>query len=288
VPNGPKIPPSANFDSLVVNGLATNISPDGTSNITNQGDIKITTTDGSIYLTVGTDVYKWPTSPPPGNNFVLGVDSHSTTDGITTYLLGWTEGFICFHVSSKVMLEDGTSVTMDKLKYGDKVLSMDNNMGLVYSPIVDFTGVFPNRSGTFVRIYSNRCSDPLTLSGIHMVATSAGKFIQARDLKVGMVLMSKNGSSEIINIETGVEVGWYTPLTKTGTIVVDDIVSSCHTKGPHSMVRFMYKPLYLYLYLFPHKVGTFPVETNHWYSIGFRRGPIGCFIERMLKKLDWT
>ena len=46
-----------------------------TSNLTNQGDINITTTNGTVKLTIGTNVYVWPTSPPPGYNYVLGIDN---------------------------------------------------------------------------------------------------------------------------------------------------------------------------------------------------------------------
>jgi len=271
VPNGPIIPSSGNFSSLSINGLSV--------------------TNGTIYLTVGNIVYKWPTIPPPNNTYVLGIDSSSTVNGITTYDLGWVEGAsICFHASSKVLLESGPWISMERLKYGDKILTINKDNQFVYSPVVDFTGVFPFTVGSFIRVFHQR-GNPLTLSEIHLVYSN-GKFVMAKDLQVGMKLRVYTNSSvselsEITRIETGTERGWYSPLTKTGTIVVDGVVASCHTSGPQSMVRFMYKPLYWYLYFFPNKEGTLPVETNHWYSIGFRRGPIGKFVEKCLKVFKW-
>ena len=179
---------------------------------------------------------------------------------------------------------------MDKLRYGDKVLAVDDQMNLIYSPVVDFTGVFPDRNGSYVRIY-HKHGEALIVSGTHLIYAD-GKFMMAQDLQVGMKLMScvsptVSGMSEITHIENGFTTGWYTPLTKCGTVVANNIVASCHTKGPHSMVRFMYKPLYFYLSLFPKKKGEFPKETNHWFSIGYRRGPVGRFVEKCLKFFKW-
>jgi hypothetical protein len=283
IPNGPTIPGSANLDSATIKG--TNIS-----NITNQGDINIITTNGSVKLIIGTTIYIWPTSPPPNYNYVLGVINIQTVDDITTYTLGWTFGFVCFHASTKVTLEDQTVVTMDKLKYGDKVLATDKNMNFVYSPVVDFTGVFPNKPGSYVKIF-NKHGTTLMVSGTHLIYAN-NEFMMANDLKIGMkLLMNKNGVpeiSEISHLENGFAIGWYTPLTKTGTIVAEGIVASCHTSGKHNMVRFMYMPLYVYLYFRPNVQGKLPIETEHWFSIKYRRGPIGKCVENVLKKFNWT
>lgn len=278
IPPGPTIPGSVNLTSATIN-------TNNASTLANQGDVNITTTNGTVKLIIGTNVYIWPTTPPPGYQFVLGIDNIQTVEGITIYTLGWVMGFICFHASTKVTLDSGIVITMDKLRYGDKVLAVDNQMNLIYSPVVDFTGVFPDKQGSYVKVY-HRHGEPLMVSGIHLVYAD-GKFIMAQDLKVGMKLMScmsptVSGMSEITHVETGFATGWYTPLTQCGTVVANNVVASCHTTNSQAQVRAFYKPLYLYLYFFPKKVGELPKEENHWYSIKFRRGPVGKFLMKIL------
>lgn len=277
IPNGPKIPPNGNFSSANINEIST-------SGVKNTDDVKITSTEGTVCLVVGDTVYKWPTSAPPSINFVLGIDSSDTVDGITTYNLAWVEGFICFHSSSKALLRSGEFVTMDKLRYGDDVLCVDNNMNLIYSPVVDFTGVFPDRSGICVYLNNDLTKETLIVSGIHLLR-GEHKFMPAKDFEVGMRIHTRKGLATVTKMETGTEKGWYTPLTSVGTIVVDDIVASCHTSNSHDLIRAFYKPLHLYLYFFPKKTGELPVERYHWYSQGFRRGPVGQFLIKVLSLL---
>jgi hypothetical protein len=276
-PIGPTIPGSANFSSIV----------SGTVNmpvISNQNDINILTVNGTVKMTIGTNIYVWPTSPPPGYNYVLGINNIQTVDEITTYTLGWVIGYICFHVSTKVRLENNTTVTLDKLKYGDKVLAMNKNMDLIYSPIVDFTGVFPNKAGAYIKIHHTN-GDSLILSGIHLVYVDS-KFMLAQELVKGMKLtFIRNGEilmSEITHIENGFDHGWYSPLTKCGTIFVNDVLASCHTTNEHKIARIFYKPLHIYLYFFPKKIGELPKERYHWYSQGFKRSCVGIAILKFL------
>jgi hypothetical protein len=303
-----------------VPGTDTNIV--SKDNDVSTGSINITTgncttgTAGSIVLTAGTSTsgtngsiafevqgqyrYIWPTSPPPNDMFVLGIESYSTTDGITTYQLGWTPGSICFHASTTVTLENGTKVPMSQLRYHDRVLAVDRHMNFIYSPVVDFTGVFPNRSGPCVKIFyksprSEDKTDSLIVSGLHMLYCSdeksnKGSFICAQNIVPGMKLLGvDNKFTDVTKVQISYDVGWYTPLTQHGTIVVNDVVGSCHTNGPQSMVRFMYGPLYWYLYFFPKKANELPKpDVNHWFSIRYRRGPVGKTVERFLRLFRWS
>lgn len=311
-PNGPLIPPTGNFTTASiqkVNGLNTTSTSDSTT-VSSGNTLMLSTVDndntaGSIILKPGTgtdangslffningnQVYKWPTSAPPGTNYAPAITSVDTVDGITTYTMGWVYvNFICFHKSCTVMLQNGTVVTLDKLRYQDRVLTVDKNMKPVYSKVIDFTGVFPNMDGAYVKIYYS--DSYMMLSGNHLLYCD-NTYKQAKDITEGMKLMtvSDNGDFRqvtVTKVECGVTNGWYTPLTSTGTIVINGVIASCHTTGPHDMVHFMYKPLHAYRYLFPRKAGEFPKEEKHFYSIRFRRGAVGRFIEKILLKFNW-
>lgn len=311
VPNGPLIPSSSNYATLTSQKVNTE-SIIGNEELTiSSRDITLSTsnvtegTAGSLTLSAGTgdengsivikmnnsDVYEWPKTAPPFTGYALVVQSIEVVGSITKYVLGWSEMMsICFHSSSYVYTEDGSKIALSGLKYGTRVLTVDNDYNLVYSPVIEFTGVFPERSGSFIRIYHEYCKEPLTLSPTHLILKEGNMFIQAKDITVGSnIIISKFNMkklSTVTKIETGYEMGWYTPLTETGTIVVNDIVASCHTSGPHKLVKFMYWPLKMYLKLFPKK-HVLPTTGCHWYSISFRRGPIGRFIEKCLHIFDW-
>jgi hypothetical protein len=261
-----------------------------------------TDVNGSLVFNVngGSSVYIWPSGGPVNTNQILGVSSISTVDGVTTYTMAWRDGFfICFHVSSTVQLEDGSVVTLDKLRYGSKVLAVDSNMNLIYSEVIDFTGIFPDKMGSFIRVFCETSDDqnakaPLMLSPNHLIyECNAGRFIQASQLDTSSVVMTANNAGKlecrkVTKLEIGTDKGFYTPLTKEGTVVVNGLVASSHTNGPHTMVRFMYKPYTWFLYLWPNEKGTLPVPKYHWFSIGFRRSYLGHCTEKVLRLFNWS
>jgi hypothetical protein len=235
------------------------------------------------------------------NEFI--VQSTSPNDASTVaYEIFSASGFICFHRSCFVQVLDKFGFTsikqLDKLTYGSKVLVMDplsNN--LKYSPIVDFTGFFLNRNGSSINItYSDYANtlQTISLSDIHLIYASKQdnkmKHYKASDLKIGDTICINDGSghikqTSIINITNDFKVGWISPLTKEGTIVVNNAIFSCHTDN-HNIARIMYWPLQKFLQWFPYKDNLVPVEWEHWYSIKFKRGPIGRFIKYVLSFLS--
>jgi hypothetical protein len=194
---------------------------------------------------------------------------------------------ICFHSSSMVQLESGVEVRLDELNYQDKVLAMAPNprTGVldlpIYSSVVGFTGVFPNRTGVAVNIdYGER--EPLFVSPVHLLYAKlhsedeAPDFYQAYELTMDSLLYVHFEPKKILRITQNQQTGWYTPLTEHGTIVVNGVLASCHTGSiPHRVVRTFYQPLHWYLGMFPRK--GIPTESDHedWFSIGIRRSTVG-------------
>ena len=197
----------------------------------------------------------------------------------------------CFHSSATVELASGEHVNMDKIKYGDRVLAFDvETLETRYSPIVGFSGFFPNMEGPAYHISVAGGQKPLVLSPTHLILASMDgitkpDFIQAQYVKIGSTVLHNGVASKVTKVTTSQQQGWITPLTKDGTIIVDGIMASCHTVGPHSFVRMMYAPLHMYLDLFPRANGTSPDEfdsNEHWYAISFRRSIIGKAVEAVV------
>ena len=196
---------------------------------------------------------------------------------------------ICFHSSTTVQTVSGVHTRIDQLRYQDQVLVYQPEVGTYsYSPIVAFTGVFPNKTGSGVQLSFGHQS--VTLSDTHLVyarfsSSSDFAYYQAGELTTFSFLMVAGKPVKIDATRQVTKTGWYTPLTREGTIVVNGAVASCHTGPSHSVARLFYQPLHIYLDLFPRKKGLVPSATvhEHFYSIGFKRdSSVGKFIYNLL------
>jgi hypothetical protein len=250
-------------------------------------------TPGAVYVSSKTN----------GSNFIIQSTSNTDTS-VVAYEIIEAQFVICFHKSCfvYVLLDNGSGGSVGgsivqknitELRYGMKVMAIDSNGDLIWSPIIAFTGIFPDLKGHSVNITLEN-GQFISLSSSHLLLVSQESeepdYIQAQDVKVGdsLYVPGPIGSEglepqKVVSIDKDIKTGWWTPLTKEGTIVVNGIASSCHTKN-HKIARKMYWPLRKYLEWFPYEEGLEPTSENasHWYSINFRRGPFGKFFEKCL------
>jgi hypothetical protein len=203
----------------------------------------------------------------------------------------------CFTAYSTVELVSGARVRMDQLQVGDRVLSVDDLGQLAHSPVVAFTSVYPNRSGSAVHIEFGH-QGRISLSPIHLLfvsdsAVGAPRDEQAMHVRPGMYLWSLDARDKsrlepamVASVTFGEETGWFTPLTASGTLIVDGVLASCHTTGPHGLVRVMYAPWQWWLHYFPAPLGLPFVGDNAavpFYSRVLRRGVVGSAVEWLLR-----
>jgi len=237
-----------------------------------------------IYLTIQT-----PTNPgflyvsSKTNGVGFTVTSSSATDESQFAWMIVENSFICFHSSSKVILRNGLQLRLDQLNHNDEVLVMDpvtNEM--TYSKVITFTGYFPDRVGTCVTIYFGQ-RNPLILSNIHLVYSGyipdldTFEYVKAEDIEVGDYLLNSQGRFEKVErvIHTQ-NTGWISPLTETGTIVVNDVVASCHTTD-HEFSSWFYGPLKTFYRYFPNDKNS--SKGDHFYAVTIKRGLIGKLIQ---------
>ena len=168
---------------------------------------------------------------------------------------------------------------LDQARHGQRVLAFDDKDNTpVYSTIVGFTGAFPNAQGSGLRIAHSK--GELIVSETHLLLAlidGKSKFVQADELTVNSTVFVDFRPVQILSIESGMFKGCYNPLTEEGTIVVNGIMASCHTVGPHALVRTLYQPLNWWLDLFPRPFGSLPTDdvNEHWFAIGLRRSVLG-------------
>lgn len=146
----------------------------------------------------------------------------------------------CFTGTSTVQLENGGRVPMSDLRIGDSVLSMRSDGVLEYSEVINFMDRDDFGYGLFYT-FSTMSGKEITLTAKHLLYVikqnttfdvNRIEAVFADRVTEGQYLLLRDKDSVIATIITKVTVktrrGIYAPLTKHGTIIVDDIVASCY------------------------------------------------------------
>ncbi|CDW79933.1 indian hedgehog protein [Stylonychia lemnae] len=146
----------------------------------------------------------------------------------------------CFPPHAKIRLEDGSEVQVKDLKIGDRILSYNVNKKQQFVDVItNFLHKELHESCKYLRITLQN-DRILEISQNHMVCAATNdfigksKYIQALKLKKEkhkMIIIGENGVyhlAEIKNIEEVSYSGKYAPLTRSGSIIVNDVVASCY------------------------------------------------------------
>merc|ERR1712142_1322732 len=97
-----------------------------------------------------------------------------------------------------------------------------------------------------LQIFTSDSSPALTLSASHVVFTSnSTKY--AGDLVPGDTLLHWNGvemkEKEIAEIRTSLESGYWAPMTRDGTLLVNGFLMSCYASYPHQLADLSMLPI---------------------------------------------
>ncbi|WAR04765.1 SHH-like protein [Mya arenaria] len=146
----------------------------------------------------------------------------------------------CFNGESTVRLSDGKTRTMAEIQVGDHVMSMRSDGVIEYSEIIAFMDRDDNGYGLFYTLHTET-GESITLTAKHLVyivnqnmslTIDRMDAVFAESVEEGQFLLIGERDSIRLSQVTAVTVetrrGIYAPLTKHGTIVVDDIVASCY------------------------------------------------------------
>jgi hypothetical protein len=134
----------------------------------------------------------------------------------------------CFSLESKVFVKDKGSTFIKDLAIGDMVLSDEKG---TYTKYYSKGHLDDKKHTNFLRIYTELNVKPLELTPGHMVYTSLQKLpVPANSIKVGDILKTIDGPSKVTSVRKISRKGLANPLTLSGSIVVDGIVSSIHNE----------------------------------------------------------
>ncbi|KAB5577241.1 hypothetical protein PHYPO_G00207650 [Pangasianodon hypophthalmus] len=190
----------------------------------------------------------------------------------------------CFPGGALVSLENGSRKAMQDLRLGERVLASlhgDGSGQLIFSEVIAFLDRQSSARTLFYTI-ETESGAALSLTAAHLVFVAEGncsgpaprgqlRTVFASEVQLGQCVVSAQGPgqegrlSRVIRVQLWEDMGVFAPLTLHGTVVVNDIVSSCYaTMDEHWLAHIAFGPLRA-LHHWGGPMGH-QAEGVHWYS----------------------
>jgi len=153
----------------------------------------------------------------------------------------------CFHGSAQVETASGTKA-ISSLVLGDQVLTHQQGTGLIFTQFLGWLDRDSSTSVPFIKLLTKGDDSPsLTLTSSHVVFTFSkdGSLESgyAGDLVPGDMLAHWTEAGlqprEVVAVEHLVGHGYWAPLTKEGTLLVDGFLASCYAYLPHHVGQIL-------------------------------------------------
>lgn len=163
---------------------------------------------------------------------------------------GW-----CFPANAKVYAPGGKKLSMSDLCIGDKVLTVNSSRVLDYEEIV-FLSHADHSAMSDHMVITTDSQQTIRLSPLHLLHVGeVGSLKPACKVQIGDILLVYDSctiiKSKVISITQKVESGLFCPHTRSGSIIVDDILASCYTDhfeaGKAHFIMSIVDVLYNYL-----------------------------------------
>lgn len=163
----------------------------------------------------------------------------------------------CFMANDTVQFKDGSTQRMSELKLGDEVLAIDSHGQLIYSPVILFFHQTHNQMADFLTIQTEH-GRTISLTPNHLIYFTRNNITKTQDLSASFAMNAHSGyylyvtkqdlqissdadttslkAERITGITQHRSKGFYAPLTKHGTILVNDIFTSCYAHINHHSI----------------------------------------------------
>ena len=139
----------------------------------------------------------------------------------------------CYPGSAIIYDSNSRARRIESLQVGDRVLVITNN-GIQSDPVITFIHRQPEVVEAFLKIVTTK-EKILLITADHLLFVELmgqATAIPARDVKIGdtVYLRGSHGSEKdlVQSISTVYEKGAYAPVTLSGTILVNDVHTSCY------------------------------------------------------------
>ncbi|KAJ8931945.1 hypothetical protein NQ314_015097 [Rhamnusium bicolor] len=160
----------------------------------------------------------------------------------------------CFSGENTVLTSLGVRRKLSELQIGEKILSQDpTTQQLIFSEVILFLDYNPIERREFFKFFllSGRT---FIVTANHLVLSGTFKkyrTVYAKKINIGDNLLVSDSNNTIVEdsvvqIKPIIKTGVYAPLTKVGTLVVNDIIASCYaTVDSQSLAHWAFLPVRL-------------------------------------------
>merc|ERR1712215_12149 len=146
-------------------------------------------------------------------------------------------GGTCFGPTNTVETKGGIK-TLRELRIGDLVRTSSGDHHTDFTEFLGWLDRQKSSPAEMLQIFTSNNSPAVTLSGSHLVFT-ANTTKYAGDLVPGDTLLHWDGEQvkeqEISMIKKSMESGYWAPLTRSGTLLVNGYLMSCYASYPHTV-----------------------------------------------------
>ncbi|XP_022799198.1 uncharacterized protein LOC111337206 isoform X2 [Stylophora pistillata] len=160
-------------------------------------------------------------------------EAESESGGTATEVIEENTGGGCYPGSAIIYDSNSRARRMESLQAGDKVLVITSN-GIQSDTVITFIHRQPEIMEEFLKIVTTK-EKVLLITADHLLfveVSGQATAIPARDVKIGdtVYVRESHGSEKdsVRNISTVYEKGAYAPVTLSGTILVNDVHTSCY------------------------------------------------------------
>lgn len=187
-------------------------------------------------------------------------------------------GMGCFRSNSTVRLESGQKTTMESLKIGDKVESVNRDGQIIHSEVVMFLDNKPNEKDVlYFVIETDKPQVKLILTKSHLVYVKRqfssvwrvqfAKWVQKGDF----IKVRRDGKmvpARVSRIYVSSQRGAIAPLTNEGNVIVDGALASCYALlEDHEFANSIFWPAKALYRYFPLMLSDkAPKQGVHWYA----------------------
>ena len=171
---------------------------------------------------------------------------------------------ICFPAASTILAEGRGLVRMDALEVGDRIMAASKDGTVLLEEVFFFSHRDKHTRGVFLLV-TTESGEQITISPLHLIPVKTGDspsmfiLIPARELRPGdtvFIAQTKPhtpslGIAKVSSITMVVREGLYCPHTSSGSVFVDNVLSSCYTTVvPARLAHALLSPVYwLYQWL---------------------------------------
>jgi hypothetical protein len=138
----------------------------------------------------------------------------------------------CFSGDDFVSMANGERKPLREIQPGDRVFVMNSQKQIEEDEVIMMLDSQPNRPALFYTI-ETETGHRLSLTGSHLVAVNNNdNFLPANQIKThDMVFVHSQGqlqSVKVRNVTEEYKIGYFTPMTSQGTLIVNDMAASCY------------------------------------------------------------